>query len=1293
MAFNKQEEFINDENLDGNPSFNVPPNFPITFPGKDARTFLLNQTGTPNGAINPPDEFKSFLDTSRKDVYTGDKPRIPLQSLQADRVEGAGFFKSAAHAAYESSIELLAFGNASNFLFKNALTDYVPEDFNPKDPIYLEEFDPKYHSYIGMAQSPNDLRARQQEVRDQMHNDEMYANGSMLGMLIGGGISTLASPINKLLFLSAGIKYAGVSQNVLMNVAKVAPGIALESAGRNMLIQAERIGGNLQDAATNSYADFIFQTALAGIAAGGASAVQASKLWQMRKVANLTADGINVDFKLRPNGTIIENEFEFSRDGVPLNAAETKAANQFINDNMFEGGIFKVPYVGEGIKKFLGSGPLASPVFKAQNSPYASVKNMFGRIAFTGVLSKGAAEGEVTPFSAYEIHQAYVGKGRAMNNFVRQKYFEANGLEGGVNVKNVAKNIKQRITKDEQISEQDFGRELTTAMNVEGYKSKWVQVNEAADALHQFYQEFDEDLRLASGKEHGFLPSRVAARYMPRVQNLDQMYSRRGEWIKVVEDAYKEQDLMIQELNAPIERLKQKIENTTDKAQKKKLNMQLFREENLRVQKIIDNEDYHILLEDRLMFTEQERNQLDSLLQPIRDASRQSLMVEQRIKRIKTEKKKFPNDKKIQSELNSKLDSLEKELKETKNKYEEVQEELKRRAEEGEINSKFFTRKENEIEFHNPNVQPKIRKAFESDYHRNQAAQQLYDAYLNMSPEDLMSSVFGAREPGIHEGASSLKSLKVLIDSEKFNEAGFLDWNAGKTAAAYASSVGRLIGLKRAFPEFADKIDFEGFIRAFNKEHQEFYDKANSIKDEKQRLKALKKVAKERKDGEKFMRDTYRTYMGTYVTASKEVQVATQSLKNLVASAKLGAVPIYALGELGAMVMKAGMMPFLAKGLKPLIQTIGTFKKTGIEGEAMREYAANAYLASHTQRGAYAQNMLNRDSMNGVASGRGAMKAGIWSENLAHWSGNMFGINSIANLNERLMASQWQSEVMQAAHAVKEGRLTKDAKVKMAHYGIDIEKEANRFIEQQKLAGGFGSRYEGYHSFYYKWEDAEASNLMSMSIRRAVQDTVINSNIFTSPYWAQNPFPSMIFMFHGWAYGALTHYTVPMMQRPTAENMLGMGIMVGLSLLSEPLLRLANGKEAIDSDEQWFEAAYKALDYSGIMGPYGSYFQDLNLAMGGALAPGLIPERMKTRSKAGSAGPVLGYIGDFLNVAGHVTKGDLTQTDLKRFYRLWPFSSHLAVRGPANTWIENSGVPVKRGDANNWDWYRAVHGE
>lgn len=1228
----------------------------------------------------------------------------PLVSAIKDKPEQPGWFEQVGHELWKMNHLTQAGELAYNVFTENPGTDEVPEGWTAMTPEAVEGFPEDYFGFLTDAKSPKDLEARQNKLREQLTNDERFSNGSLTANLLGGFIGIGLDPTTYLLPMAVGLKYTSLSQNVFLNMAKSAPGMAIDSVSRNMLIQANKAGGSLQEMATDSFRDFIFGTALVGVGGAIGHSLESAKLWNMRSVVNSTADGVAINPIVDSEG-VIRGYQGHAMPGGNASAAQVSAANQYINDSMHMGGAFALPFVGEPLAKLLAWGPFASPVLKAMTSPYQSTKNFFNRIVPHGVITTGENLGIARPDTAHDFAQFYNARARSLSQFIRGQYYEANGLTGGANSVNALKNLKQTVSNGKTITEEDFGKEVRRIAYTEGYKSDYPQAHAVADASIKFFEDLGMDYHQARGAAGEFLDPKTAWKYLPQNYHIPAMINDPDGWQTITADALRVQDELITRLKMPMTQTEEQIDllrtqlralkNNPEqskivKAQIKAQKGLLTKHENDLVRIIRENKDHHILLEDRIMFDESERNQFNTILTPLNLSKSKVIAAESRLKPYLKEKKARVKDESI----NAKIDAIKKEIEEAKLAVEKEKDALDDLAREGKIDPKFFTQEGWDIKFHEPNKKPSFRKIFDSDFERMSYAKQAYDSILNQSPDDLIQGVLGGLEPGIIENPSYLKQRSIPINSSVYNDAGFLDPDISKSITAYAQTMGKIIGFKKAFPEFANSKGIDGVLGYFQREHQERVDAVLKNPKSTQRDNELKKLNKERTKAEELMKDTYSVYMGTYNQRLKgDTQRWVTSLKNMVYSSKLGAVPLYQLAELGSIVLKTGLMPFMAQGLRPMLKTLnGTLK--GKEAQALKDNAANAYLAINHVRSGYAQKLLNPEGMSSPAVNSINQKVGVATDNLAHMSGNLFGTNFIANANETIAANIFQSEVMQAMFAFEKGTITLKQKQKMARYGIQVEKESARFIKAYKESGGW-EQNGGYYSNYYQWADSEAANRMSLSMRRMVQDTVVNGSSFTSPYWANNPILNMIFMFHGWAYGALTHYAIPLMQRPDAEHMLGTLMVVGLSMMTEPLLRLANGKKAYDDDTSWFDEAYKAVDYSGILGPYPQFLQDVNNAFGGSLIPRLQSEKYKNRPQnlLGAGGPVGGYLNDVVSSVHHLWKGDLTENDYKRMVRLASFMSHLGIRGVANKYIESYNLPQTRGSAHPWNWRAGIYNE
>ncbi len=782
----------------------------------------------------------------------------------------------------------------------------------------------------------------------------------------------------------------------------------------------------------------------------------------------------------------------------------------------------------------------------------------------------------------------------------------------------------------------------------------------------------------------------------------------------IVTDGLTKQFERIKELNAPIEAAEQKVRNLQEAMLSKNLESEtksiayeiesakkfLNEERQKLINHLLDNEDDHILLEDRVLLNQQEQAELKSILEQkenieLEISKNQKILtgLKEKKSKIKQNIQKAKKDITREKHLNT-LEELEKSiefqassLNAWKDKLIDEEERLTADAKAGLINRKyFFTEADSQrVKFKDPNATPKFRYVPESIEERRATAQHLRDTILGNTATHLNNTVLGNMFSNVVEKPTSTKARTVMLPAELFNEAGFLDNDLSKAISSYANAMGRHIALKRAFGNTLTKPGIEGILDALLKEKQEknleLMDKYKDVAEtDKKRIKAINKHEKEYQREVDFIKDVYNAYMGNI--GNPKVRRITQSFKNHAAATLLGGVPLSQITDLGAIVFKHGLFPFMMEGLLPALKTLNG-KMKGKDAEAIRENASHALVAIQNIASG-AQDKFINDAMTDVPMyGR----IGSFLDTAAHVSGNIYGTNHIENLNQTIVANMTQSKIMKAAFDVKNGTASEATIRKMAHIGIDIKKDAERFIAQYEQHGGW-KQAQGYQSQYYNWSDVEAANTVSEAIYRSVYDTVVQRGMFSSPLWTNDPILGMIFTFHGWAYSAFTRYTIPALQRPDAQAAMGVATMFGLGLLIEPLRQYANGKEVKLSNNHMF---LKALDNSGVLSAGSDMFNTLNLLMGKKLVPGMASERRKEVSVLGAlAGPVGGNFEQGMALLQHLWTGKITQNDAKTGARLLGLNSHLLLRKHIDNFFKNTGLPEKSKDAEPWGWYSTL---
>ena len=1246
-------DVVDKDDINYDPRLEKPvPFVPVTIAGEQLSSEINNQfpLGVPS-FFNKPAPIGQTI--------TGNV--IPGASLLKENKGKPGWWETAANTFYNYNLELQTGKFLYDSIAPNPLHEEIPEGWNAMNPDALEEFPMKYWPHISSALGPKDQAARQQKVREQIEKDEYYESGSFTAKLAGGGAGAIISPMT-LFGLPAitTLKYAGVAQNVLMNMARTTPAIALDSFARNTMMEANRIGGTLEDVATSTLVDTAFGTSLIGLGAGIASGSKNLNLWNTRKAASLViARGIGISEEVTKDGVLTGKRIAFPLPGSSANAAEVDFAQAWVNESMSKSGLFAIPGIGSAIEKGimtpLGIKAFESPAITAAKSPYMAVKKWYNGIAGSPFITKDVEQGIAAPDSAQIIADQFSSQALNFRQMYKEQFHEANGISGS-NPGSALKNMRQIITNNRQITTDKFDIEVRNIMEIKGYKSDWPQAHVVADELHDLFKHINEINAQQTGRPL-FRDPRTAFRYIPHNKNMNKLRQREDEYNNITYDALLAQDKRIVELTAPITELESSIAEIKKSIKDKKsldkkhpeleiLNFQLrnaqskLKKQNVILENnLLNNADDHILLEDRVFLTQDDRDELRALLKDLNAAK-------------------------------------------GKPEYEQIKLDLEDQVFSGKVKEHFYENDGYKIKFRDPEEPIKLRKAYENDRARWRQVRAWYESETNTSPQDLIQQVIGGM-PETSGMPNNFKSRTKMIPSNVYTEAGFYD-DLTKTVTAYMQTVGRNYGFKAVFPELANVKDFEGVFRALKQEHDAINAKILEKPVSKERDKEKAKSDKAFSNAKKFMSDTYKTYMGSYnAHENPKLRAGVSVAKSVTSALKLGGTVAYQIADMGGIIMKSGLMPFYRNGLVPLLKTMNGHIK-GKNSEAWINNAGYVGLACNTEISVLGNRMFNSSSMD-TAPVSSFLDNAVSGANIAsHYAGNFFGINSIANINERMAASTVQASIMDAAFKFKAGTITQLDKQNMAQIGIQIEEVAESFIKNFEESGGWKQGKNGYQSLYWKWSDTEAVTRMANSVRRGVQDSIINSSKYASPYWAQSPLLSLVFMFHGWAYNAFNRYAVPLMQRPDAQHMIGLTSIVGLSMMAEPLLNMSNGKPAYEDDKTLLDSAMRALDYSGFLGPTWDLLANINKATGQSLFQDTAQKRANYKGVGAMMGPVIGMGWDMAQLTGHSIKGDLTQGDAKQIAHMIPLLNHILNRNAVNDFVKLSGLPERRADAEPW---------
>ena len=265
----------------------------------------------------------------------------------------------------------------------------------------------------------------------------------------------------------------------------------------------------------------------------------------------------------------------------------------------------------------------------------------------------------------------------------------------------------------------------------------------------------------------------------------------------------------------------------------------------------------------------------------------------------------------------------------------------------------------------------------------------------------------------------------------------------------------------------------------------------------------------------------------------------------------------------------------------------------------------------------------------------------------------------------------------------KNGTISEKEILALNRLGIAPSAWADRFINGFKEVNGEEVTGGGYQSAYYLWKDQEAALRMGNAIRSGVRASVLKKGLGDAPFWTNDPAWGLVTHLKGWLFSAFTRYTVPTMQRFDAEKALGMGVMLLMGSMVDPLRKWSRGEEYDFEDKTKF--ALDTINNSGVFGIITDAVQTANALTDGEFLTKMKNDKYRERTLAGIfGGPILGLADDIRNVMISLGSGKINQQDTNKFVRLIPLSQAWYLRYLSNKLVEGLDLPKNRNHAQGW---------
>lgn len=1226
---------------------------------------------------------------------------------------------------------------------ENPLLDVPPTDWTPKtDVAKFVNVQPQYLKYLFEATGPKDQDYRLQKIYQEQQDDQNYANGSFTAKLVGGAVGIVSDPMSYIPIVGWA-KYGKLAPTFLKSAARALPGAATYAVLSSGAEQANKINGNMQDFLTDSFVRTVFGSVLFGVGGVAAQSLDNMALWDLKAYAKQYVDGVDYKFAVDKTGKV--TGFKAVDRTGSLSAAKVSFAQDLADSSFSKSGLFKIPYLGTAVTKFLSNPVLGTPLPQLLNSPFKTVRGFVDRVMDHSIITEGVAAGKAAPqkFSSL-MNQEFAGM-RSLSAQVDALLLERNGFDinnrplGGL--VNLGLNLKDKglkllgkdLNQNNYISREAFHSEMEEVLRTE-VPSKHGPVNEGAGLMRKQMDKTYTAYRKAYNLPEDWLPPKTAEGYLMRVYDTPYLNANEPQWIEVVSGWLREADEQIARHMEPITTLSQRIEaheanhidlinrpNITD-AQVKLSSDELFAmkarrkalQENLQ-NEMRTNPDLHIHVDDWNALSADEVKQIkahtknrdlakkefDDLKKVIAGMKQQVSKSESAAIKSKTvDTAKGNAGKRATAELaigqeQLKLDILERKLDEEEQKLQQL-------MQSGQIDSRLYRKipDSSRYEFKDISNRLSFRKTYETHAHREKAAKAYYDTIMNQTAEDTINQVMGKFTGNRAE--NHIKQRTLLIPDEVLYQNNFMTKDLMSKVSNYTTYLSRRTHLKTVFNDVSIDGGIEPILNELNAEYERFRvplnNKKMALKEkladkelsaterkalEKQAAKVDEEFANKRKELDKALEDLNRIYekMMGIHKLSRRAQRIKSGIMSFTAMANLPFVPFTMINDLSAIGLQHGIIPFIRDGIYPMVESLAGIMKTK-DSEAFRKTAPSINLALQDIGMGYADR--NWSMQNSPYLNLGKIAGTL--EWMAHASSNFTLTNYIDNGLQRFTSSVVQSEIMRIMNAFKLGKMSKRDGLYVRKYGIDPKEWADRMLAAFKQDGGGKTKLGGYQSNFWHWQDLEAANKLSSAVFRGVKDTQIQAGLVDSPMWTEDNGPlgvvgSIIKGFNGWMYASVNRYVIPSMQNPDAEKLLGVMFMLGTGALVSPMRRMARGESPYPETMTPEQWAFQTVQDSGYFSFFMNTLADANVLTGDRLLGNLKNDKYKDRTRAGLLGPAWGTANRMADVIGALASGEMNQADALKMARMTPFANGSWTFNMSKKLIESLQLPKTRSQA------------
>ena len=372
----------------------------------------------------------------------------------------------------------------------------------------------------------------------------------------------------------------------------------------------------------------------------------------------------------------------------------------------------------------------------------------------------------------------------------------------------------------------------------------------------------------------------------------------------------------------------------------------------------------------------------------------------------------------------------------------------------------------------------------------------------------------------------------------------------------------------------------------------------------------------------------------------------------------LGGMTVASLPDVGNTIARVGLRPF-ARSIKALVMSPKTLNFSREQAKRMAA-GLDATLNNRAQALMMMDETINSQRKFDRFIDRSSRTFSKLT-GMAYWNAGLKQFAAVSFMDDM-------------GRLVNKGKLSKWETTKLAAAGID--NDMWRVIQSEWRTYGVldgDLRYPNVD----KWQNREAARVLSGSVLKEVDTSVVTPGAGDLPLAARGPVGKLIFQFKSFPLAATNRIFLPAMQRYGSEPVnqtMAFVTMMSLGAVSYGMKEWAAGREP---STEWNTIVREMIDKSGYFG----YLPDVNaitekVSRGQLGLQGVIGGEPISRYRARSVvndllGPSAGKIQDVATVLGAGVSGatgeEVTESDIRAARRLMPYQNLIYIRRVLNS--------------------------